>query len=54
MDVGWAAVIVAVVWGIIAAALAVTGRAQLKRVNPKPERTIDTAREIPPALKGNA
>jgi hypothetical protein len=54
MDIGWAAVIVAVVWGIIAAVLAVTGRAQLKRVNPKPERTIDTAKEIPPALKGNA
>ncbi len=54
MDVGWAAVIVALVWGAIGAVLAVTGRSTLKRVNPKPERTLETAKEIPPALKGNA
>lgn len=54
MDVGWAALIVAVVWAVIAAVLAVVGRSTLKRVNPKPERTLDTAKEIPPALKGNA
>lgn len=54
MNTGWAALIVAVVWGVIAAVLAVTGRATLKRVHPKPERTIDTAKEIPPALKGKA
>lgn len=54
MDAGWAALIVAVVWAVIAAVLAVVGRSTLKRVNPKPERTLDTAKEIPPALKGNA
>ena len=54
MDVGWAAVIVALLWGVIGAVLAVTGRATLRRVNPKPERTLDTAKEIPTALKGNA
>jgi hypothetical protein len=54
MDVGWAALIVAVIWGVIAAVLAVVGRSTLKQVNPKPERTIDTAKDIPPALKGNA
>jgi hypothetical protein len=54
MDVGWAALIVAVVWAVIAAVLAVVGRSTLKQVNPKPERTLDTAKEIPPALKGNA
>jgi hypothetical protein len=54
MDVGWAALIVAAVWGAIAGVLAVTGRAQLKRVNPTPERTIDTAKQIPTALKPNA
>jgi Putative Actinobacterial Holin-X, holin superfamily III len=54
MDPGWAALIVAVVWGVVAAVLAATGRATLKRVNPKPERTIETAKEIPPALKGQA
>ena len=54
MDVGWAALIVAAVWGVIAAVLAVTGRATLKKVNPTPERTLETAKEIPSALKGNA
>jgi len=53
MDVGWAALIVAGVWAAIAAGLAVVGRSTLKRVNPKPERTVDTAKEIPSALKGN-
>jgi hypothetical protein len=54
MDQGWAALIVAVVWAVIAAVLAALGRSTLKRVNPKPERTVDTAKEIPPALKPNA
>jgi Putative Actinobacterial Holin-X, holin superfamily III len=54
MDTGLAALIVALVWGAVAAVLAVTGRSTLKRVNPTPERTIDTAKEIPTALKGNA
>jgi hypothetical protein len=53
VDIAWAALIVTAIWAVIAAVLAVTGRATLKRVNPKPERTIDTAKEIPPALKGN-
>lgn len=54
MDVGWAALIVAAVWGVFAAVLAAKGRATLKQVNPTPERTLDTAKEIPSALKGNA
>lgn len=53
MDVGWAALIVAAIWAVIAAVLALVGRSTLKRINPKPERTIDTAKEIPGALKGN-
>ena len=53
MDQGWAALIVAGVWAVIGAVLAVTGRATLKRVDPKPERTVDTAKQIPTALKGN-
>lgn len=54
VDLAWAALIVAAIWAAIAGLLAVTGRTTLKRVNPKPERTMETAREIPPALKGNA
>jgi hypothetical protein len=28
------------------------GRSKLKNVNPKPERTVETLREVPDALKG--
>lgn len=45
MPLGWAAVIVAAVWGVIAAVLAVIGRGRLKRFSPKPERTIETVKE---------
>ena len=49
---GWSALIVAVVWGIIAAVLAITGRNSLKSVRGIP-RTADTVKKIPDALKGN-
>src|SRR3954449_10576905 len=52
MDQGWAALIVAALWAIAGAALFVAGRARLKRVNPKPERTVSTLKEVPQALKG--
>lgn len=52
MDAGLAALIVAVLWGIIAAVLFVVGRGKLKQVNPKPERTVETVQQIPDALKG--
>jgi hypothetical protein len=59
MDAGWAALIVAVVWGIVAAVLAAKGRAELKKVdfsklkqlNPKPEQTVETLQQVPGALK---
>ena len=53
MDTGLAALIVAVVWVVIGAVLFVVGRGTLRKVNPKPERTIDTVKEVPPALKPN-
>jgi hypothetical protein len=52
MDEGWAALITAAVWAIIAAVLAVRGRSMLKTVNPKPERTVQTVKQVPDALKG--
>lgn len=52
MDSGWAALIVAVLWAVIAALLFVTGRERLRRVHPKPERTVDTLSHVPDALKG--
>jgi hypothetical protein len=45
MPVGWAFLIVAVVWGAAAAVLYLRGRDQLQKVNPKPEQTIDTLKE---------
>lgn len=52
MDQGWAALIVAGVWAVIGAILAVIGRGKLRTVHPKPERTIDTIQQVPDALKG--
>ena len=51
MDAGWAALIVAVVWGIIGAVLYTTGRKQLKTVDPVPHRTVDTLKEDAQWLK---
>jgi hypothetical protein len=45
MPIGWAALIVAVLWAIVAGVLAAIGRSRLKKVNPKPERTIETVKE---------
>ena len=52
MDAGWAGLLVAVLWAIIAAVLFVIGRAKLREVRPKPERTVDTLSNVPDALRG--
>lgn len=49
---GWSAVIVAVLWGIIAAILAARGRKELKTIKGMPQ-TAATLQEIPPTLKPN-
>jgi hypothetical protein len=49
---GWSAVIVAVIWAVIAAVLAMVGRNSLKSVRGMP-KTADTVKRIPDALKGN-
>lgn len=51
-SLGWAAVIVAVLWGIVAAVLAAIGRTELKKVEGAPV-TTETAKRVPDALKGN-
>ncbi|WP_045731291.1 phage holin family protein [Pseudarthrobacter chlorophenolicus] len=50
MPLGWAAVIVAVIWGIAAAILASIGRKELKQIKGLPQ-TGETLSEIPPTLK---
>ncbi|THE07860.1 phage holin family protein [Microbacterium oleivorans] len=49
---GWSGVIVAVLWAIIAAALYVTGRKQLKNVQGAPQ-TVETLQDIPETFKRN-
>ena len=51
MDQGWAALIVTALWAVIGAVLFVVGRGRLKQVNPTPERTVETVKELPDALK---
>ncbi|BFU41888.1 phage holin family protein [Krasilnikovia sp. MM14-A1004] len=51
MDAGWAALIVAVLWGVIGAVLYAAGRSQLKTVDPMPRRTVDTIKEDAQWLK---
>jgi hypothetical protein len=45
MPIGWAALIVAVLWGAAAAALFVFGRKRIRQVNPVPEQTVETVKE---------
>ncbi len=49
---GWSALIVAVIWAIIAAVLVQVGRKELKTVRGMPKTTA-TVKKIPDALKGN-
>ena len=51
LDPGWAALIVAVLWGIIGAVLYAGGRKKLKTVDPMPRRTVDTLKEDAQWLK---
>jgi len=61
MDAGLAALIVTVLWVVIAAVLASMGRkalktidfSGLKHINPKPEQTVETLQQVPGALKPN-
>lgn len=50
MPLGWAAVIVAVLWGILAAVLAIMGKKEMKKVKGLPY-TAETIKEIPQTLK---
>lgn len=45
MHLAWAALIVAAVWGAVAAALGLKGRTKLREVSPAPEQTIENVKE---------
>jgi len=52
IGLGWSAVIVAVIWAVVAAILFFVGRKQIKEVRGAP-RTVESLRKIPDALKRN-
>jgi hypothetical protein len=52
MGRGWSAVVVAVLWAIVAAVLAARGRKELRTVEGMPE-TTDTLKKIPNAVRGH-
>lgn len=52
IDIAWAALVIAVVWAIVAAVLFVLGRKELQAVKGAP-RTVDSLKKIPDALKRN-
>jgi len=45
VGLGWATLIVGVLWGIAGAVLYSAGRSRLKSVSPKPKRTVETLKE---------
>lgn len=45
LPLGWAALIVAALWGIAGFALYSTGRTKLRQVASKPERTVESLKE---------
>jgi HPt (histidine-containing phosphotransfer) domain-containing protein len=51
-NLAWSAVIVAVIWGVIAAVLALKGKKEVQEVQGLPE-TQDSVKKIPNALKGH-
>jgi hypothetical protein len=51
-SLGWSAVIVAVIWGIVAAVLYFAGKKEFDRVQGMP-RTADSLKKIPDTLKRN-
>lgn len=52
VGLGWSAVIVAVLWGVIGAVLFAVGKKQLQKVEGAPQ-TVDTLKRIPDAVKRN-
>jgi len=52
MDEGLAALVVAAVWAVVGGVFYAAGRGKLREMSPKPERTVDTLKQVPDAIKG--
>ena len=53
IGLGWSALVVGLLWAVVAGALAAAGRARLRQMTPVAPRTIDTTKDIPDALRGH-
>jgi hypothetical protein len=51
-NLAWAALVVAILWGVVAAVLALRGKKEMKEVQGIP-KTAETVKKIPDALHGN-
>jgi hypothetical protein len=54
MPLGWAALIVGVLWAIVGAVLYANGRKRMRMVDPVPRRTVETLKEDAQWLKNPA
>lgn len=52
-SLGWSALIIGVLWAAAAALMAAMGRTRMRRATPVAPMTVDTAKDIPDALKGH-
>jgi len=52
-SLGWSAVVVGLLWALAAGVMAAMGRTRMRRATPLAPRTVDTAQQIPDALKGH-
>ena len=52
-SLGWSALIVGLLWALVAGVLAAMGRTRMRKATPVAPRTVDTAKDIPDALKGH-
>lgn len=52
-SLGWSALIVGALWALAAGVMAAMGRSRMRRATPVAPRTIDTAKDIPDALRGH-
>lgn len=53
MNQGWASLVIAGVWALIALILAVAGRGRMRHIH-GPQRAAQTVREVPDALRGRS
>lgn len=52
IGLAWSAVVVGVIWGVVAAVLAMAGKRELDAIRGMP-KTVETLKEIPNTLKRN-